>query len=124
MWRCFYCFVLLFLFFATSYLKFNFYDEHRYIYPNKEQNAVSNGRLKWKLADSPRVVSEFSSEVDEEWIPVMKYSTITFCVPFDAFDAYADKFIIELEGGYKAMIKLMEKQSLFDRALRTITFDP
>lgn len=103
--------VLCVLFIGASWIKFTFYDTQQ----NYNRTIRNDNSLK--------VVSEFSEEVDNEWIPIMKYGNIIHCEPFKAFDAYADKFIIEIEGGYKGMIKLMEKQSLFSRALQTIHYN-
>lgn len=91
-------------FFGVSYVKFNLWDEH----------------LQTQQFYDHKVVSMFNEKVDDEWIPILKYGKIISCVPFDAFDAYADKFIVEFDGGYKGMFKLMEKPSLFDRAIRTV----
>jgi len=71
----------------------------------------------------PVVVREFSAEEDAAWLPALAHGEIVSCEPFDAFDAYADKFVVRLADGRKAMLKLVEKHTLLDRALRTVAFD-
>ena len=100
--------VLVLTFLLLSFLKYHLVDTH----------TNTKARIQGSL------ISEFSAKTDEEWINNLKYSRIVACQPFDAFDAYADKFIIKLESGQKAMIKLMEKTSLFDRAFRTLDWHP
>ena len=97
------------LFLLISYVKYNLFDEHI-------DQPVS-------FPQGEKSVSEFNAQVDADWLPVMRSGSIVSCVPFDAFDAYADKFIIHFADGRKGMLKLMERRSLFDRALRLFAWD-
>jgi hypothetical protein len=87
---------------------------------DKEWKLV-NGEM--QRVDLLRTVSSFSPEVDREWISILKSGQITLCAPFDTFDAYADKWLVLIEGKYKGMIKLMEKHSILDRGLRMVSWN-
>ena len=100
------------VFLAVSWLKFELVDGGGRTLPVDLPNGVITVR---SLGHAP---------MDVEWLPVLRYGKIVHCSPFNTADAFADKFIVYFEDGRKAMLKLMERRSLFDRGLRTVSWDP
>ncbi len=87
---------------------------------------ASFGVFVWEegpFVEPTRVVVSFDAQTDAEWLPVLSSAPIVSIKPFDSKDAYADKFIATLEGGYKTVIKLFHSTTLFPRFLPVIAFD-
>lgn len=109
--------------FATAFLLLSFV----YFYTIAKHNTAAY------VADfspsSPRTAARFSTlqsidaEADRKWLPLLQTAKIVACSPFDIRDAYADKFIAEIEGGYKVMIKLASPFTYLPRSLRVTWFD-
>jgi len=88
--------------------------------------VASFGVFVWEegpFVEPTKVVVSFDAQTDAEWLPILSSAPIVSINPFDSKDAYADKFIATLEGGYKTVIKLFHSTTLFPRFLPVITFD-